>query len=272
MTAPGPAGPATGPSAAATPIVIGRRTLRVLSLAFLATIALTAVAMAMEHDAFMLLLLAVAELGLLLVLAPSVLFLVHSIKHRREGVGSAMRRSATGSGIALILIGLFAFLIEDVPLFSYSGPVLMVVGVAVIVRAWTAARPEPGTADRFALRHRGSTLGGALVAAVVMAIVPKFAGVKTPAIYLSVSRADLRNLVLAQEAFFTDSGRYTSSLSSLEFRPSTGATTPRITVGKDWWTATNAHTSVPDVLCGVGVNANNPVVGVSAESGEPACR
>ena len=124
-------------------------------------------------------------------------------------------------------------------------------------------------------------LFGCVIAAVVFVLaipaigiiaaiaIPKFANTKQKA-YVAAMKADLRNLVTAEEAFRTDSGHYTSNVASLEFHPMPGVSTPSITADKDRWTATITHAQLPGKICGIAVNADNPV-DANVGEGEPAC-
>src|SRR5581483_505488 len=100
--------------------------------------------------------------------------------------------------------------------------------------------------------------------------IPKFANTKSKA-YVTAMKSDLRNLVTAEEAFFSDSSKYTSVVTALKFQNSTGTNVPVIAVGAGYWTATNTHTQV-STTCGIGINTTNPLSGVVAAEGEPACQ
>ena len=99
--------------------------------------------------------------------------------------------------------------------------------------------------------------------------IPKFANTKQKA-YVAAMKTDLRNLATAEEAFRMDSGRYTSNVASLNFRPMPGVSAPSITADKDRWIATLTHSQLPGKICGIAVNADNPV-DTSVGEGEPAC-
>jgi type II secretion system protein G len=123
--------------------------------------------------------------------------------------------------------------------------------------------------------RKGFTVIELLIVVVIIGIlaaiaIPKFANNKSKA-YTTAMKADLRNLVTAQEAYFADSSKYTNSVSALKFQSSPGVTPPAISVGTDSWTATVSHAQAPGIQCGVGVNTTNPVVGTAAEN-EPACK
>jgi prepilin-type N-terminal cleavage/methylation domain-containing protein len=124
--------------------------------------------------------------------------------------------------------------------------------------------------------RKGFTLIELLIVVVIIGIlaaiaIPKFANTKSKA-YITAMKSDLRNLVTAEEAFFSDSSKYTATLSQLKFQVSTGVNAPTIATGAGWWTATNDHTQLSGQTCGIGINTTNPLSGVVAAEGEPACK
>ena len=127
------------------------------------------------------------------------------------------------------------------------------------------------------LRNRkGFTLIELLIVVVIIGIlaaiaIPKFANTKSKA-YITAMKSDLRNLVTAEEAFFSDSSKYTATLTQLKYQNSTGVNPPTILVGAGYWTATVDHTQLPGMTCGLGINTTNPLSGVVAAEGEPACK
>src|SRR5258705_6892614 len=119
--------------------------------------------------------------------------------------------------------------------------------------------------------RRGFTLIELLIVVVIIDIlaaiaIPKFANTKSKA-YIAVMKSDLRNLVSAEESFFSDSARYTTNLTSLGFKQSTGVTAPAIVTYPGAWVATNQHSQLTTITCGIAVNTTNPTVGTAA-SGE----
>ena len=124
------------------------------------------------------------------------------------------------------------------------------------------------------MNRKGFTLIELLIVVVIIGIlaaiaIPKFANTKGKA-YVTAMKSDLRNLVSSQEAFFSDSSKYTSNLTSLGFKQSTGTYAPTITPGSGYWSATNSHTQLANTSCGIAVGTTNPVVTTAGE-GEPAC-
>jgi type IV pilus assembly protein PilA len=123
--------------------------------------------------------------------------------------------------------------------------------------------------------RKGFTLIELLIVVVIIGIlaaiaIPKFANTKSKA-YITAMKSDLRNLVTAEEAFFSDSSKYTSTLSLLKFQNSTGTVAPTIATGAGYWTATNTHTQLPGQSCGIGINTTNPLA-IPAAEGEPVCK
>ena len=126
-------------------------------------------------------------------------------------------------------------------------------------------------------KRKGFTLIELLIVVVIIGIlaaiaIPKFANTKTKA-YTAAMKSDLRNLVTAEESFFSDSGTYIiwGDTTKLKFRPSTGVSTPNILIGQGYWSATVTHNQILNFTCAIGVNTQNPKV-TTAGDGEPACK
>ena len=122
--------------------------------------------------------------------------------------------------------------------------------------------------------RKGFTLIELLIVVVIIGIlaaiaIPKFANTKSKA-YVTAMKSDLRNLVTAEEAFFSDSSKYTTNTTAIKFQKSAGTNMPVITTGTGSWTATNSHTQLSGATCGIGINTTNPIITTAAE-GEPAC-
>ena len=125
------------------------------------------------------------------------------------------------------------------------------------------------------MNRKGFTLIELLIVIVIIGIlaaiaIPKFANTKSKA-YITAMKSDLRNLVSAEESYFSDSAAYTSTLTLVGFKQSTGVNTPNLTIGAGYWSATVTHTQLVGISCGIAVNTTNPVVSTAGE-GEPACK
>src|SRR2546421_12837592 len=110
------------------------------------------------------------------------------------------------------------------------------------------------------MNRKGFTLIELLIVVVIIGIlaaiaIPKFANTKEKA-YLASMKSDLRNLVTAEEAYFADSIKYTTTntctnpapAGSIAYCVTTGHTLGAITTGtgtQAGWTAsvTDAHTA-----------------------------
>src|SRR5467141_1055679 len=80
------------------------------------------------------------------------------------------------------------------------------------------------------MNRKGFTLIELLIVVVIIGIlaaiaIAKFANTKSKA-YVTAMKSDLRNLVSAEESFFADSSKYTTSLALVGFKQSTGVTAP----------------------------------------------
>ena len=123
--------------------------------------------------------------------------------------------------------------------------------------------------------RKGFTLIELLIVVVIIGIlaaiaIPKFANTKSKA-YITAMKSDLRNMVTAEEAFFSDSSAYTTNITNMNFKQSSGVNAPTIATGSGYWSATITHSQLAGHTCGIGVNTTNPVVGTAAGEGEPAC-
>jgi prepilin-type N-terminal cleavage/methylation domain-containing protein len=145
--------------------------------------------------------------------------------------------------------------------------------------------------------RKGFTLIELLIVVVIIGIlaaiaIPKFANTKEKAVVASM-KSDLRNMVTAQEAFFSDNQDYAggtykgdgtvytqtpgaAGAGRLAFSPSANTTVVIAYVDAAGWKATATNPAVPAAsvpsTCGVyvGVAGNAPNAAVKAE-GAPAC-
>jgi type IV pilus assembly protein PilA len=125
--------------------------------------------------------------------------------------------------------------------------------------------------------RKGFTLIELLIVVVIIGIlaaiaIPKFANTKSKA-YVTAMKSDLRNLVTAEEAFFSDSTYYTTATNLTTrntWKSTTGVGMPGVTPGPGYWSARVTHSQLAGATCGIGVNTTNPIVSAAGD-GEPSC-
>ena len=120
--------------------------------------------------------------------------------------------------------------------------------------------------------RKGFTLIELLIVVVIIGIlaaiaIPKFATTKEKA-YLATMKTDLRNLVTAEEGYFSDNQAFTNDLGALGFSPSKNV---NVTIGApsaNGWSATATHVIATGRTCTVGVGDQVPAGG---KDGVPQC-
>ena len=93
--------------------------------------------------------------------------------------------------------------------------------------------------------------------------IPKFANTKEKA-YLTAMKSDLRNLMTAEEAYFSEWAAYTATLSSNTYRTSTGVTLGTITPTTGGFSASVTYPGGTTKSCQM-------TVGSGTRDGEPVC-
>ncbi|HWA15998.1 MAG TPA: prepilin-type N-terminal cleavage/methylation domain-containing protein, partial [Gemmatimonadales bacterium] len=122
------------------------------------------------------------------------------------------------------------------------------------------------------LNRKGFTLIELLIVVVIIGIlaaiaIPKFANTKQKAIVASL-KSDLRNLVTAEEAFFSDQNQYAGAVAAAQsttaaaFTPSTGNVLTFTAATASGWAATITNPNLPAAAsprnCGVYVGDATP--------------
>ena len=122
-------------------------------------------------------------------------------------------------------------------------------------------------------KRGGFTLIELLVVVLIIGIlaaiaIPKFGSTKDRA-YMAAMKSDLRNLVTAEETYFSDYASYTTSTGQLSIIISPGVTLTVSGVSTTGWSATATH-SATTKTCGLYVGTGTPPF-ASAAPGEAAC-
>jgi prepilin-type N-terminal cleavage/methylation domain-containing protein len=124
-------------------------------------------------------------------------------------------------------------------------------------------------------QRRGFTLIELLIVVVIIGIlaamaIPKFQATKGKAHFAGM-RSDLRNLTTAEEAFFYDHGKYTTSLDSMFFTPSHGDVVTVIEATATGWSATSQNPESWPHFCALFLG-DAAAVSPATASGVVACQ
>jgi prepilin-type N-terminal cleavage/methylation domain-containing protein len=122
----------------------------------------------------------------------------------------------------------------------------------------------------------GFTLIELLIVVVIVGIlasmaIPKFQATKGKA-NAAALRSDLRNLAVAQEAYFFQAATYASDTAAINFRPSPGVILTLSTPGVGEWVATATHPLSYPLRCVVFYGAVSPTPSPATVEGVPACQ
>ena len=123
--------------------------------------------------------------------------------------------------------------------------------------------------------RRGFTLIELLIVVVIIGVlaaiaVPKFQNTKGKANAASL-RADLRNLVTAEEAYFYDNSAYTTDITALNIRITSGVTISFGTASAGGWSARVTHPLAWPIQCAV-FFGSAPALSPATSEGLIACQ
>ena len=267
--------PSASPNPAA-PRLVGRISYYILLGAFLLALAATGYYLATGGDALPAALVILGFLGLLLTALPPVQFLLYFWRPQPPEVPSRTRRTIYASSGALVVIGgiyLWASLTAEEPSLAAAGiglvgVVLGAVSIVLLLRYTRRALPPSGKQLVYT-RFSGVGLVFFLIAVIV---VPKFACGCGENSYKAAVKSDLRNLAMAQEAFFADSLKYGYNRDlGAGFRATTGDSIEVQFANDKGFRAIGWHQYLPDTRCGIWVGVR-PADGMhGADEGEPKC-
>lgn len=125
------------------------------------------------------------------------------------------------------------------------------------------------------MNRKGFTLIELLIVVVIIGIlaaiaIPKFANTKEKA-YIASMKSDLRNLVTAEEAYFADSVKYTTTVGAggVTFNVTTGNNNPTLALSADGWTATISNINTTKT-CAIFIGST--AIAPANKEGEPKCK
>ena len=122
---------------------------------------------------------------------------------------------------------------------------------------------------------KGFTLIELLIVVVIIGIlaaiaIPKFANTKEKA-YVASMKADLRNLVTAQESYSADNQTYAASIAALSYGRSAGVNVTIMTATASEWSATATHNATT-ITCAIFYGSGATPIAPATAEGEPACQ
>lgn len=241
---------------AESPRVLGRTANRILVAGLLLSLAALVLLMLRDSDWLFVALVAVAAFGLLLFTLPIALFLFYSRRTPPPPpeVTPGMRRAVgVSAGLLVLGGGLYAWgaLRDGTAAAVVVGILVAAIGGTAMLRAVRFAAPRDPVAR---LDYGRSSVIGAFFFLIVVVITPKFAcgcGGKDKA-YKAQLKSDLRNVLTAEELYFSDHRRYATRPELGDgFFAATNDSIVVVPVDSQGYQATGTHAYLPGVACGI---------------------
>lgn len=248
----------------------GRTATRVIIAALLISLAAMIFLVVQNSDAWGNALAVTLLCGLALIALPAVLVEIEWWRTGRPTLPRARRSAVYASSVILMLLGaLWMYSVRE-GAWLIPGAVLVAFGILSVVRTWRAATVPDSPRG---VAHAGSVSVGMLLILVAIVVVPKMGcGCTKTKAYTAAMKYDLRNLVVAQEAFMADSGHFAATSDVGDFyRTTSGVTLVRLVAhGSTSWYALVQHSSSTEE-CGIWIGRAPPDGMHGTKEGEPEC-
>lgn len=256
------------------PRLLGRLANHIVLVCLGLAVAATVFMLVQNSDEFLLGMVAVAFLGGLLATLPVFIFLFYSFTRRPPpDIPRGVRTAIHFSGVVMLLVAVWTVRggagLDGTRALIPVGALIGGIGILTIIRL---VRTPPASGADTQLASGRSSVAGAFLLLLVIVMLPKFAGVNPPSAYRAMVERDLRNLVMAQEAFYADSQRYALRTDLGDNYAATSLDSITIVAAdRQGWHAIGRHPYLVDQECGVWVGVRPPDGMHGAEEGEPTC-
>jgi hypothetical protein len=88
----------------------------------------------------------------------------------------------------------------------------------------------------------------------------------------SALRADLHNLITAEEQYYYETSTYTTDLNALKFNGTKNVALTVLTANDGGWSAKATHAQASPITCGVFYGSASPPLAATSQEGVIACQ